>query len=277
VDDTINQLTSPQTGAPAAPAFAGPRWSGWKLAAIAVAGILAFFLAQMVLLAVVFDETYPHMVRFLMRYGVLPADATSNQALINMLTAKNLLINSLPSEVVLALVTIGLARAVLGIAPGKLGLGKLPSLAQFGIAIAGGLGLVVATDIVGELQNVVLGPQPPQLQALILLSHHGFGQFVLDFISVSIAAPFGEETFFRGLLFTGLAQRTPLWFAACISAALFSGAHFEKLQVLPIFIVGLGLAWVYYKTKSLWASMAAHATFNGVSLIFAYFLPQLVK
>jgi membrane protease YdiL (CAAX protease family) len=276
LDRTIDQLTTAPS-APNAPAFGGPRWNGVVLFLISVAGILAFLVLQVASLILIFYQTHPELLRFLHRYGFLPQNAMSQSALIHMLTAKNLWLSTVPSEVVLAIVTLVLARATLGITPDKLGLGSLPALKPILGALGVGAALVVITDIVGSLQNVVFGPQPQQVQALILLSHHGPDQFALDLMSVSIAAPFGEETFFRGLLFTGLAQRVPIWLAAAISAMLFSFAHFEKFQVLPIFVVGLGLAFVYYRTKSLWCSMLSHATFNGISLVAAYFFPTLVK
>lgn len=244
---------------------------------IAVVAILVFLVAQIAIFSYLFLKTHPEMFRFFERYGFLPQNAMSQSALIQMLSAKNLWLSSVTSEVLLAVVTLVLARVTLGITAARLGLGKFPDDYRLLLAFGVGIGLVVVTDIVGALQNVAFGPQQPQLQALVLLSHHGPAEFVLDLMSVSVAAPFGEETFFRGLVFTGLAQRLPVWGAAVISAALFAGAHFEKFQVIPIFVVGLGLAYVYYRTRSLWCSMIAHATFNGVSLIFAYVAPQLVK
>lgn len=272
---TIDQLVTPQP-APEGPAFSGPRWNGWVLFLVGLVAILTFLVVQIAIFSYLFFQTHPDMVRFFHHYGFLPQNAMSQKALIEMLSAKNLWLSSVSSEVILAIVTLVLARATLGLMPDKLGLGRFPGGAKLLGAFGLGVALVIITDIIGALQNVAFGPQPPQLQALVLVSHHGWDQFLLDFMSVSIAAPFGEETFFRGLVFTGLVQRSSVWVAAIISALLFSGAHFEKFQVLPIFVVGLGLAFVYYRTRSLWCSMLAHATFNGVSLIAAYFFPQLV-
>jgi membrane protease YdiL (CAAX protease family) len=275
VDSTIEHLIKSEPAANG-PAFSGPRWNIAVVILVAVVAIFSFLVVQVAIFSYLFLKTHPDMVRFLREYGFLPQNAMNQHALIQMLSAKNLWISSVTSELVLAIVTLVLAIATLGITPDKLGLGKFPGVGRVAAAVAVGVALVIVTNIVGGVQNVVFGPQPPQLQALVLLSHHGWGQFALDLMSVSVAAPIGEETFFRGFVFTGLVQRMPVWGAAAISALLFSGAHFEKFQVLPIFVVGLGLAYVYYQTRSLWCSMAAHATFNGVSLIAAYFFPSLV-
>ncbi|MEK7814621.1 MAG: CPBP family intramembrane glutamic endopeptidase, partial [Chloroflexota bacterium] len=36
--------------------------------------------------------------------------------------------------------------------------------------------------------------------------------------------------------------------------------------LVPIFITGLLLAWLYYRTGSLWASIVAHGSQNAVAL-----------
>ncbi len=271
MDDTLDQRTPPAAASPT-PAFSGPRWNGWMLLLISLAGILAFIVTQTVVFATIFFKAHPDALRF----GT-PAGALSQSGMIDLLSAKNLWYISVSSEVVLAVVTLFLARLALGATPQQLGLGKLPAEKWILFGVAMGVVLVFASGFIEKLQNVVFGPQPPQFQALVLLKHHGNWQFLLDFMSVSIAAPFAEETFFRGLIFTGLSQRIPVVFAVIISAAVFGLAHFEKFSVLPIFVIGLGLAYVYYTTRSLWASMAAHATVNTISLVVAYAFPQLVK
>jgi len=271
VDDALDHSTSPVAASPA-PAFFSPRWNGWILLLISLAGIVAFIVTQTVVFATIFFKAHPEALRLGM-----PAGALSQSAMVDLLSAKNLWYISVSSEVVLAVVTLFLARVALGATAERLGLGKLPAVRWIAFGFAVGVILVFASGLVEKLQELVFGPQPAQFQALVLVKHRGAWAFFLDLMSVSIAAPFAEETFFRGLLFTGLSQRIPVVFAAIISAAAFGLAHFEKFSVLPIFVIGLGLAYVYYTTKSLWASMVAHATVNTISLVVAYVFPQLVK
>jgi uncharacterized protein len=88
-------------------------------------------------------------------------------------------------------------------------------------------------------------------------------------IVAAVAAPLAEETFFRGLVFTGL-LRWGFWPAAAVSAALFTLAHLDVGSMIPFFIIGLALAWLYWSRASLWESVAFHAMFNSVSLILLY-------
>ena len=69
-------------------------------------------------------------------------------------------------------------------------------------------------------------------------------------------------------LWTPLSEAGRRW-AFFGSAALFAAIHLSLLSLLPIFVLGLGLAWVYDRTKSLLAPMAMHATVNGISVALA--------
>ena len=84
---------------------------------------------------------------------------------------------------------------------------------------------------------------------------------------VILAAPFGEELFFRGFLYKGLRRRYPPWKAALISGAAFSLIHVQPILVLALFPVGVGLAMVYERRQSVLASMVAHATFNVIGFL----------
>lgn len=82
----------------------------------------------------------------------------------------------------------------------------------------------------------------------------------------TVAAPVVEESFFRGLMFTGL-LRWGFWPAAAVSAAAFTVAHLDPGSVIPFFFVGLGLAWLYWLRGSLWDSVIFHFLFNFTSFV----------
>jgi len=139
--------------------------------------------------------------------------------------------------------------------------------------IATGLALVVAGGIVIAITRAVgtaiLGHAPREPEQ-VLPCVQGAALVVLAPIVV-LAAPIGEETFFRGYLFKGLRRRFALWPAAAISAVAFGAAHFSAVSFLllvpGLIVVGLGLAIVYEKRQSLVASVTAHATFNLIGYL----------
>jgi membrane protease YdiL (CAAX protease family) len=108
-------------------------------------------------------------------------------------------------------------------------------------------------------------PDPQQVPADVV------GTALVLFGPVAIlAAPIAEEAFFRGFLFQGLRRRYRLLASAAISSILFGMAHYvgpSSLQLLvPLAVVGFGLALVYEGRRSLLASICAHAVFN----VFGY-------
>ena len=49
-----------------------------------------------------------------------------------------------------------------------------------------------------------------------------------------------------------------------LSSALFALAHVRPITYAPIFLIGLVLAFVFLRTRSLPLAMGAHAVYNGV-------------
>ena len=76
-----------------------------------------------------------------------------------------------------------------------------------------------------------------------------------------------EEFLFRGFLYGTLRRYLgPLW-AIGLSAAAFAGAHAFAFGFLPLFVIGFLLAYLYERTGSLAASVAAHALHNFYVLL----------
>ena len=110
-----------------------------------------------------------------------------------------------------------------------------------------------------------------QASAAAFYSHNrGVVDYLSDVIDSSIATPLVEEMMFRGLLFAALAQWLPAWLAALISSLVFALWHQEPYRVIPLTIMGLGLAYIYYRSGTLWAPIAAHALNNWLALTITF-------
>ena len=95
------------------------------------------------------------------------------------------------------------------------------------------------------------------------------GNFILNFITVSLFAPFFEEWLCRGMVLRGLLARTrmkPFW-AIIVSALFFALIHMNPWQAVPAFLLGCLFGYVYYKTGSLKLTMLMHFTNNTFALI----------
>ena len=86
---------------------------------------------------------------------------------------------------------------------------------------------------------------------------------------VILAGPFAEEVFFRGFVLKGLTHRWRPVTGLLVSAAIFSFAHASPAILIPIFVAGMLLGWLYLRTGSLWGCVWVHGAQNGVAFIAA--------
>lgn len=82
-----------------------------------------------------------------------------------------------------------------------------------------------------------------------------------------LIAPICEEIFFRGFLFAGLLHRMSLWPAALLSAFLFALAHGDIGSFAVLFVFGLVLAIVRWRTGSIWPGVIIHAANNATAAL----------
>lgn len=107
-----------------------------------------------------------------------------------------------------------------------------------------------------------------QMRQMELLS----GPIPLLLVAALVAAPVCEEVFFRAFFFAGLRSHLNFAVASAISALVFAGVHFMLWSTPPLFMVGLGMALLYERQRSVAAPILAHATFNGTELLLAWLL-----
>jgi len=96
------------------------------------------------------------------------------------------------------------------------------------------------------------------------------------FVAAVIVAPIVEEIFFRGYLYTVAKRFSDRFFAAIISSLIFALMHGNMIALLPLFFLALILAGLFELTGSLWAPIALHMLFNGISTAVLIFgeLPE---
>jgi membrane protease YdiL (CAAX protease family) len=105
----------------------------------------------------------------------------------------------------------------------------------------------------------------------------GVAGLILGVLVIGISAPLGEEMLFRGLAFNCIKRRFGLPAGLLLSALLFTLPHAATytFTLLPVFLMGLLLAWTYQNSGSLWVPILIHATNNSLLVILAYFFPSL--
>ena len=101
------------------------------------------------------------------------------------------------------------------------------------------------------------------------LPHELLGEGVVRILSIAgvgLAGPLIEEVFFRGFLLAALVKPLGTVRAAVVASAVFSAAHVSIPVVIPLFVTGLLLSWLYLRTGSIWPPFAAHAAQNLLAL-----------
>lgn len=120
-----------------------------------------------------------------------------------------------------------------------------------------------------------IGWKPKNEEAVTLLtdaSSHAAQIYLVVFAVV--LAPVAEEFIFRGLLFPFLKQHGMPKTAWIGLNLFFAFIHGDPAIFLPLFVLSLGLTWLYEKTDNLLAPICAHALFNAANLVLLKYFPQ---
>lgn len=127
----------------------------------------------------------------------------------------------------------------------------------------------LAAGIVGDLSVSWLPPMPSWLEEA--LKGLTTGSFWVNFLCVSIFAPFFEEWLCRGMVERGLLGRGVKPVRAIVFSALFFAfIHLNPWQAIPAFLLGCLFGYVYYKTGSLKLTMLMHFTNNTFALVLGH-------
>lgn len=108
-----------------------------------------------------------------------------------------------------------------------------------------------------------LPPVQEELQAA--LTDPGIG-LLISAVVVTLV-PLGEELLFRGMLFSALRDRVPLWPAIGLSGLIFGLIHVEPLAIVLTFPVGMLFAWGFHRRGTLVTAVVAHAVFNLINVV----------
>lgn len=93
-------------------------------------------------------------------------------------------------------------------------------------------------------------------------------------LAISIVGPVLEELLFRGAITKALLQQYQPAKAILFSALLFGVFHINPAQILPAFLIGILLAWTYYKTRSLIPCIFMHILNNSLSVYLSINYPE---
>ena len=97
--------------------------------------------------------------------------------------------------------------------------------------------------------------------------------FLANAVLIVVFAPLIEELTFRGLGYSLLARFGPA-VAIGVTGLLFGAVHGLVIGLPLLVFFGAGLAWLRYRTGSLYPCILLHAVFNGLALLAAVTLGE---
>lgn len=98
------------------------------------------------------------------------------------------------------------------------------------------------------------------------------GDIIAKILANAIVVPFMEEMVFRGIVCGEIDKKYNPTVAIFVSAGLFAILHFNWVQMIYAFIVGLFIGYVYENTHKLWVCYAGHALLNLSVVLICYLI-----
>jgi membrane protease YdiL (CAAX protease family) len=152
-----------------------------------------------------------------------------------------------------------------GVRGGDVGKGMLLG----GVAFAAILPICVAALIVsiGALRLVEGPVQTHPILETVQQTRDPWTLLVL-LVQAVVVAPVVEEFLYRGVLLAALVRGAGAIAGLVVSSVLFALVHApaEPQAVVPLFFLGMALAYAAYRTRSLVAPVLAHALFNALMI-----------
>ncbi len=123
--------------------------------------------------------------------------------------------------------------------------------------------LAVFAVTVWVIQALSLQPEPQNVVQIYLKP--ATEQFLVPLtFFVALLGPVMEEVLFRGFAFAGLKRRFGVWGGACVSSAAFAALHMNWAVFVPVFVLGMILAFLYEHSGSLVPPITLHVLHNVV-------------
>ena len=134
------------------------------------------------------------------------------------------------------------------------------------------LGVLIIFDALDRIIHQII-PTPDYIIDLgqIMQPDSTLG-YVFLFLAVVVVAPIGEEIVFRGFLQKFLEDYwKDITRAVLVTSLFFAMIHFNPFWTIQIYLLGVVLGFLAWKTKSVFPSILLHSINNGAAYILSIF------
>lgn len=148
---------------------------------------------------------------------------------------------------------------------------------MLGLSALGLLALVPVIQWVGQLNQTL--PIPESIRQLeqmqleliekVLLQDLGLG---FTFAVLALTPALCEELLFRGYVQRQAERSMGAWGGILFSGIVFGVYHLRLSQVLPLSLLGLYLAYLVWRTGSLWPAVLVHLLNNGFAVLLGAYV-----
>ena len=98
------------------------------------------------------------------------------------------------------------------------------------------------------------------------------GNIFVQIFAAAIIAPIMEELLFRGLIYNRLKCKFKIVWSILFSSIIFGVIHGNIVQFIYAFLLGILLAYIYERYKTIWAPIIMHITANFSSIMITNYL-----
>jgi len=132
--------------------------------------------------------------------------------------------------------------------------------------------IMVVTIVIIKIMNY-----SPPLQPIveIFLKEKGSGILIFSSVFAAIFGPITEEIFFRGFMYGAVKNKVGILGAILGTSLIFSVLHAHIVGFMPIFVLGILLAYLREKTGSLIPSIFVHVAHNLGMIILVFLMKVL--
>ncbi len=129
-------------------------------------------------------------------------------------------------------------------------------------------GVLIAFDTLDRIIQKFISPPDYIIDIGEIMRPDSTGGYILLFIAVVIVAPIGEEIVFRGFLQRFLEKYwKDITKAVLVTSLFFAMIHFNPFWTIQIYLLGVILGFLAWKTKSVIPSILLHTVNNGSAFI----------
>jgi uncharacterized protein len=115
-------------------------------------------------------------------------------------------------------------------------------------------------------------------QVTLMSNLTNWGEFIIAVFIIAFFPALFEEMFFRGALQNTLQRwwKRPIA-AIIVSSLIFSFIHFSIYFFLSRALLGIGLGWIFYKSRNIWVGTAVHFLNNTFALVQIFVVSKADK